>query len=271
MLTEAAANSALWGEKQIDQDGEARGWAIGSLRLWLAREDAELKIATEYASRPGHRGELKAEELPPGISWSRWALDRRLSKIRLLPVFPAVPLITKLRSSLRVGGGTRARVYLRIPVWVRIEAASENERVTLEEVPSVVLSNTWLGTYTAGESCYWLATSARRGITPDLFQPHLAISPVEIRNESGETLEIEKLCHRVMYLSLFIVGEQLWADEMTITFTGGRDPSQIEMSGEAPTQAGNARLLSPCRSLVEKRFAATTFRLPSLPGLGFIS
>jgi hypothetical protein len=74
-----------------------------------------------------------------------------------------------------------------------------------------------------------------------------------------------------MYLSLFIVGDQLWADEMTIAFTGGSDPSQIEVSGKAPSQAGEARLLSACRSPVEERFMARTFRLPSLAGWGLIS
>jgi hypothetical protein len=206
--------------------------------------------------------------LPENITWSRWALESACQEIRLVPLFPDRPVVVKPESAFRVTTGAQARIYVRVPLWVRIEPAIP-ESMPLVEIPTIVLSNTWFGTFTNGELCYWISSGARMQIEPDPSRPFLAICPIQIINRADEELYVEKLCLRVGKLSLFNQGGQLWADETRIIHKGGDEASRIEISGRAPREAGEAELVSPPREADKNGFAARTFTtLKDLPGLG---
>jgi hypothetical protein len=128
------------------------------------------------------------------------------------------------------------------------------------------MSDTWWGDLEDGTLGYWLSTHARRSLTPELVEPHLAICTLNLSNRSRETLPVEKIALRVSHLSIFASGGGLWCDEVQVTWSGG-DDSAIDMSGEVPVEAQGARLLAPPRHPVERGIRARTFaRIRGLPG-----
>jgi Protein of unknown function (DUF432) len=259
-------NSLLWGQHQIDTD-VPQAWTIGPLRLWCKRVAKEIWVAFTHTEADAEEGDQPAL-LPENIDWSRWALAGEADEIRFVPLFPDRPVVVKPESAFRVTKEAQARIYVRVPLWVRVESAGD-ESVPLAEIPTAVLSNTWFGTFTSGELCYWISSGARMQIEPDHSRPYLAICPIQIINRAEEELHVEKFCLRVGRLSLFNHQGQLWADETRINFKGNHEASSIEVSGTAPPEADGAVLVSAPRETDTSGFAAKTFTtLKDLSGLG---
>ncbi len=262
----AEKNSLLWGQHRILPEAP-QAWTIGPLRLWCKRVAKEILVAFMHA-------EANVEEnasptfLPENINWSRWALESAPHEIRFVPLFPDRPVVVKPESAFRVTKEAQARIYVRIPLWVRLETAGA-AGVQLVEIPTAILSNTWFGTFASGELCYWISSGARMQIEPDHSRPYLAICPIQIINRADEELYVEKLCLRVGRLSLFNHERQLWADETKIIFKGSNETSRIEVSSTAPPEAAEAVLVSSPRDADTSGFAAKTFiTLKEFPGLG---
>jgi hypothetical protein len=254
----------IWGQHEL-ASGQQSHWSIGPLGLWAKTTDQELWLAHQQLEG------RKQDELATGLSeleWSRWALKKSPVKISVLPVFPDRPVVVTPESPFRIVVGASARVYIRVPLWIRI-ARAQAEGLPFCEVPTMALSKTWFGEYAEGEHCYWISSSARREAVVDVEKRHLVICPVEITNKADEDLYIERICHRVGALSIYASKEQLWASESKVSFHGGREVSQINTGKGAPKEAKEGVLLSSARNPERSGFRAKTFRaLQSLSGIG---
>ncbi|MCG8607283.1 hypothetical protein MJD09_20155 [bacterium] len=256
-LTKQDSNKALepWGEHEITV--ETRNWCFGPLRLWCKRLGDELWLAFDYAKDEVAPTVPEAKIPESIIEWSRWVLKDE-SNIRFTPVFPDRTVVVKPEYPFWLLQGAQARIYVRVPLWLRIESVGGLPQA-ITEVPCVILSKTWFGTPTDGELCYWISTSARREMRPDPDRPFLAMTPLQIRNRSEDDLRVEKWALRVDRLSIFKHDQQLWSDEMRIEYLGKQEVSQIKMSGKPPPQAASAKLLSQPRNVSNRGFAAKTF------------
>ncbi len=255
----------LWGEHHLPE-GQAVHFKIGPLNLWCEKAVDEIWVAYEY-SDTGDKPVKTNLEPPENIAWSRWVFKGRDAKIRLVPAFPDRSVVVKPEYSFRIVQGAKARIYIRVPIWIRIEQAGAKE-VQLVEIPSVIQSRTWFGTVTDGELCYWVTTSARRRVVIDPSMPYLAICPVQIINSSDTDLEVEKLALRVRRLSIFQLEKQLWSDEMKVEYRGARDVSKITISGKVPKEAKGAKLItSPRKEDTESLTRKTFSTLKDLTGL----
>lgn len=245
-----------WGDLVIGE-GEEVTVAFGPVESTLRREGDELWMRS---SGP------EPFEATDGGGWSRWALPvGDPGRIHLAPALPDRLVVVKPQAPFQLIPGASARIYVRVPVHVVVRHGSPGGSL-LTEFPSVRMSDTWWGDLGDGTLGYWLSTHARRVITPDLAEPHLAICTLTLANRSRETLPVEKIALRVSHLSIFATDEGLWCDEVEVTWSGG-DDSAIEMSGEVPEEARNARLLVAPRHPVERGIRARTFaRLLGLPG-----
>lgn len=256
-----------WGQALTLNESPA-GWAFGALHLWCKKISDELWLAFRYSEVEGEKTQAPQHD---DLTWSRWVLKSRDSKIRCVPVFPDRPLVVKPEYPFRIIKGSRARIYVQVPVWIRIEQAGRKP-VTITDIPTVILSKTWFGTPTEGEHCYWMPSSTRRQIEPQAMKPFATICPVHIINSSNDELLVEKLALRVERLSIFKLADQLWSDETRVTYRGSGAVSKIDMSGKAPVEAKQAVLLSEPRRPAGKGFAARTFMsLKDIPGLSFFS
>ena len=172
--------------------------------------------------------------------------------------------------------GAEARVFVRVPLWIRMDLVvrtpgdpEDVRRLKLQETPAVLMSDTWWGELHSGELAYWLPTTARRATAPRLFAPHAAVCPLVLRNQADEDLRVEKLALRTSHLSLFVGEGRIWSDESRVLYQGGEEGSQIEMTGQPPSEAEAAELVSGPRTPIQRGFRARTFdRLRALPGLG---
>jgi len=277
---------SVWSEHEL-ASGEPKRFPVGPLlvhavfrkdEIWIAhdrREDVTLpgrvmEPATLRSPARSGSGGGEAPDPPEegDAEWTRWALPRERSGIRLTPVFPDRPLVVEPEQPFHLVQGARARVYIRVPLWVRVELPDPGT-TTLTEIPTTLLSDTWFGEVTEGELAYYLPTSARRSLSPELFEPDRVICPLQLSNRSAEPLAVEKIALRVSHLSVYRRGRELWANETRVRYEGEAVGSSIEMSPTAPEEAPDAERMSQPRQPLERSFTARTFsRLKHVPGLG---
>jgi hypothetical protein len=227
---------------------------IGPLDLRLEQREGEVWI------RHGDGGGLASKG-------TRWATTSDWDgRVALTPAFPDRPVVVEPEGGFWLVRGARARIYVRVPLWVHLEALGR-ERTSLLSVPTVTGSDTWWGTYQEGELCYWFATSARRSVEGSLFQEHLAMCPVQLENRSSDSLPVERIALRVGYLSLYSEHGRIWADETTVRYQGEAEGTHLDIAGEPPPEAREANLLVPARLKLTRGLRALTFsRLRAVQG-----
>jgi len=257
-----------WGVHELPE-GADRALRVGPLHLRLVRSSGEIWLA--------HARELPNREPDdaPALSdaeaeWARWAVPGESTGVRLVPAFPDRPLVVTPEDSFHLVQGARARVYVRVPLWVRVELHGR-AATRLTEIPSVILSDTWFGDFMEGELCYFQPTTARREVRPEHFDDHLAVCPILLSNRSEDPLAVEKLALRVAHLSVFRRGPELWADETRVRYRGDEAGSEVRTAHSPPSEAPDATLLTPPRTPADRGFRARTFsRLKGLSGLGIL-
>ncbi|HSG07398.1 MAG TPA: hypothetical protein VLA36_03505 [Longimicrobiales bacterium] len=256
----------LWGDRPAPEQGEIQRLGIGPLTLWIRGEANEVWLAHARTAE----GEMPPSEPPEEGQWSRWALQDAPAHLRITPVLPDRALVVKPEHPFTLLRRASARIYMRIPAWIRVEAVDQQSRSAsiLSEIPTVQLSDTWWGDFIDGELSYWLSTSGRRRLTPDLFQSHLVMSAVQLDNLSADDLQVEKLSLRVEHLSVYEKDGWLWAEEVRVGYHGEDEGSEIHMDDAPPREADGAREISPARAQ-KRSFRTRTFaRLRALSGLG---
>jgi hypothetical protein len=221
-------------------------------------------------------GRLEAGESGPEIpagagEWSRWAAPGRQGELNIVPLPPDRPLVLQPEKPFHLLPGASARIYVRVPVWVQVRIPGPTGPL-LQEIPSLVLSDTWWGTFTEGELCYWLPINARRAAPPEIFLPDRIVCPVELLNQARDELPVEKILLRSQHLTVFKGQGCLWSDEVIVRHRGDEGGSVVEMTGSPPAEAGDARLLAQPRTAPARSFTARTFaRIKGFPGLGLAS
>jgi hypothetical protein len=230
---------------------------IGPLGVALRRERSELWIAVKR-ELDGSGAAATHNEGATENAWTRWAAAGESIQARISPALADRPLVVAPEVPFRLAPGITARIYVRIPLWVRITLAGPTDVVLLEE-PTVVMSDTWWGDLGTGELAYWLPTRARREVDDTLFEPHLVMCPLVLENESEDTLPVEKLAIRVMHMSIFRSGSRLWANQTLVRYEDEPEGSRIDMAERPPTEAAGAELLSSPREKIPRGLRATTF------------
>lgn len=260
------ALGSLWGDRPVPAPGEAQRLDVGPLTVWLRAENGELWITHSRAAG----GEEPDRSLPAGAQWSRWALPEEQRHLRLSPVFPDRPLVVKPEHAFTLMRRASARIYMRVPIWVRVEVMDRpgGRRALLTEIPTVLLSETWWGDVRDGELAYWLTTKGRRKPMLDLLDAHQVVSAVQLDNLSDDDLQVEKLSLRVEHLSVYEKDGWLWAEEVRLEYHGEDEGTDIKMADNPPPEAAGAREIAPPR-VQGRSFKARTFaRLRALSGWG---
>lgn len=256
----------LWGDRPLPARGEAQRLRVGPLTVWMRGAGDEVWLA--FVRRPG-AGEPITEP-PADAIWSRWALPHGPCHLRIAPAFPDRPLVVKSEHPFTLMRRASARVYGRVPAWVRVEVVTDpgGQRALLTEIPTVALSETWWGDFKDGELAYWLVTPGLRELTPDLFEEHTVLSVVQLDNLSGDDLRVEKLSLRVEHLSIFQKDGWLWSEEVRVEYLGEDEGTEIHMDDVPPREAAGAREISPARHRSRSLKARTFARLMALSGWG---
>jgi hypothetical protein len=256
---------SVWGELK-DIAGKDAEKTIGQLKIWFKHDENDFRLA--YRHNDEKVSDVNDDLDFNLLDWHRWTYRNKDIRIQLKPQFPDRAVVVKPESSFKILKGSSIRVYVRIPIWVKIEYLGNPKKILLQ-IPSTILSNTWFGDFLQGEVCYWISSGVRLKIEEDPTRPYLAICPLKLINKSEEDLLIEKICLRVAYLSLYIFKSQLWADEMKLCYKGKDEINEITVSGKAPPEAKTGSLVSSPQLSIKKSISAKTFStIQDLPGLG---
>jgi hypothetical protein len=265
--------AAPWGRHALS-DNVTLAFRVGVRDLWIRRIEGEVRVAhKDHGSGAGDPATW-GRDSPPGEppaeqDWSRWAPAAAPTEVALRPMLPDRVVVMRPEWPFRLLPGAEARVFVRVPIWVRVELPVGDRSHTLVTLPSVAMSDTWWGDLSVGDLAYWLPTTARRTLSAHLFAPHLAICPLRMRNETQGELHVDKLALQVAHLTLYAGDGGLWADEARVLYQGIEEGSQIEMAGRPPLEAGDAALISPPALNPARGFRARTFdRLRAFPALG---
>jgi hypothetical protein len=244
-----------WGVHRVPEGGEV-SVEVGPLLLRLAQEDGEIRVAA-------FPDDMKRDDEP---DWIRWAPANWRGELALTPAFPDRTLVIQPEDAFWLLAGAEARIYVKVPLWVRIEALGD-KRTPLISLPTLEASDTWWGTLEEGELCYWIRTAARRRIVSG-WASHIAVCPLQLVNRSDDDLNVDKIALRVEYLSLYADGGRtIWADETRVLYLGESEGSRLEVAGSPPAEAPRAELLVPPRIRMAKGLRARTFaRLRSIQG-----
>lgn len=255
-----------WGEIDL-APGASTAATIGSLHLTVKRTRNEIWLRSERTDGAEDADGAEAEGVE--VDWDRWVVPND-ARIHLRPAAPDRLLVVSHEYPFHLPGRRAARVFVRMPVFVQVVVSSPamDEILALDE-PSQVLSDTWWGNIESGELAYWHTTTARAEVSDDLFVPHIAMCPIQLDNQSGEPLHVERFSVRALHLSLFRSGSRVWTDEVKVTYLAAAEGSHIEFGGVPPVeQPGGERVAEP-RVPIRKGFQARTFdRLRSFSMLG---
>ena len=252
-----------WGRYRLPRD-EALRMRIASLTLFVRKQGDEIWIAHSLAQE----GDPPPVEPDGQEGWSRWGASQSPDEIEILPSLPDRPLVLRPENPFNLLPDARARVYVRVPVWVRVGVPGARGGLLLE-ISTVTLSDTWWGSPVEGRICYWLDILARRETPPSVSRSDRILCPLDLVNGASEELAVEKILLQVGHLSLFRGDGSLWSDEIRVRYRGETEGSELEVTGRTPPEAPGATRLMPPRSPAPKGFSARTFsRIKALPGFG---
>lgn len=257
-MTEAPKSlRAPWGDVRLGE-GETHEMEFGTLRLTLRR------AAKEVWLRTGRVTDADPEETP----WERWAMPPE-GRVEIRPAAPDRLLVVSPEHEYHLPPSGESRMFVRIPLFVRVVLVAAGFETVAADVPSIVLSDTWWGTFIEGELGYWLTTKARVELSDDLFVPHFGMCPLRLVNHSPAALPVARFAVRVPHLSLFAERGRTWTDQVSVRYEDSPEGSEIRFAREAPAEAEDAQLVAGPRVPFGRSFHARTFhRLRSLSHLG---
>jgi len=247
-------SDSLWGDVDLPP-GSTRVHELGDLKLELRREPEEIWVRADIEGMPPSRQP----------DWTRWSVAAG-QRLELSPSLPDRPIVVSPEQPFFLPPDATAHVYVRVPIFVRLSRVdSASRRTHFEIFPSVVMSDTWWGGFTEGVLAYWVGTRARRLVDPEVFEPHFAVCPFVLVNESAAPLPVERFAVRVSYLTLFGQGRAVWTDEVLVRYEGLLEGSEIRYTGRVPSVAGDVDKIADPVQAAPRGFRAKTFgRLLSL-------
>jgi hypothetical protein len=243
-----------WGARLFGAPARSR-LRCGHLLVEFSRGENEVCLASKRLSDEEADTALDRDE---PVSWTSWAVCTGAKGVKVLPGLPDLPVLARQDSPFRLLPGEETRVYLRIPVSVKV-CLGERDDELLAEFPSETMPRVWFGEAPAAEECYQLGASASRALFTD-FEGSEVQAPVLIRNESREVLEVTQICLRVARLSLYRLGSTLWTNETIARYQGGMNPSRLSIKSGPPLEAPSAKLLAPPRETGPETIVGRTFR-----------
>jgi hypothetical protein len=241
-------DSVWWGTFSVEED-TANCWRVGALTVWIERRREEWRISHASTDDPFETAveiTTPAEEiLPEGdVTLHRFAAKRTENGLKITPVLPDRPLVSRPDTPFHVLAGDDVLVYVSSPVWMKIEAGAPPR--SLLELPIYRSSDTWFGPNTReGELCYASRTACRQDHDDLPRRPHRAVTPLRIRNRTEATLLIERLNVPVPNLSLYATSRgALWTQTVTVEIEREGGTAELRTGTKAPSEAQGATLVS---------------------------
>jgi len=243
--------AAPWWQPQTPPSGHWQYCQMGLLSLYFQRREQDWYLAWELAQGGESSGEEPAQQwliqslddLPEGLVPSRYTFAKAPTELHLKPRLLDRPVVFKTYQPVQVPPGEKVTFYISSPICISLELGKPP--MTLLELPSQRLSDTWFGPSTQeGELCYAAKTRARNSLDDLPLRPHRAVTPVTIHNRAEEFLAIDKLSIPVPLLGIYADADGgLWTQSVKLEHTQGESLAALTI-GKAPQGLKN---LAPAR------------------------
>ena len=166
--------------------------------------------------------------------------------MRLQPATADRNVVVRPAQRIQIPHGESVDLFIGTPIWISALAPDEDHK--LFDLPVEILSDTWFGTNTRhGEICYANQTQARLYLEKLSQRPERLVTPINIANNGGDLLTIERLNLPIPYLSIYDTGSSLWTQRIEITRTDQLETAEIKFPPEPPPQFPAASLCNTPR------------------------
>ena len=241
-----------WTNYSLDTD-IVRYWRIGALDFWMRRTDEEWLYVWRHradAEPTSDSHSMPNPEMPAEPEWHRAVTRSASLTVKFSPLMPDRTVIANPRNPLKLLPGTTVQFYAIIPVFLGVSVLGAHGEERVCEIPTRMLTNTWLGDMFAGKLCYTLPSDLYHYPDKVTQGPTDAICPVRLRNIADDPFVVEKFGIFADMMNLYhrtdgpVAG--LWTGESRTDFTREKQLS-ISVSETRPTPSTNRVLLSRAR------------------------
>jgi hypothetical protein len=250
----------IWNEITI-KDKKILHVEFGPLDLWINNSDfdGEWLIGKSYTSSPRSErfNALPEDQAPEGLEWGRWISGDSDPVIKLSPAMPDRPVIIRPEIPVTMLPGQLSTLFMEIPVFVKVSIGKNN--LDMCEIPSVILSNSWFGSFTEGEQCYSIRTPARRSHNSIGKFPNQVICPIEIANKSEEKLNFNHLCVQVEYLDIYQGDNHMWSNLGSVSYRGEDQWSNVVFNRKEPQYDNAKKIIGKSRKQVKSGIFLKSF------------
>lgn len=251
---------SIWTKHKFQKDCYCR-LSVGPLNVWIKKEADEIKVASDRNaySNPSNNNQSQIEWIKPeqapkdnDLDWTRWVVGNSVDAITILPAMPDRAIIVRPERPLKILPGQKAIFYVRIPIFVQIIAGDSANNNVLCEIPTIEMSNIWLGDPTAGELCYSLRSTARRAYSDMQPLEHRVICPVAIRNKGKTQIDIVRFCVQSNHLSIYKGSSHICTNQVMVDFQGESSDTSASYSDKPADIESDASVLTAARVPVRK-------------------
>lgn len=246
----SSVHKPWWGTYEIEA-GQSRFWKVGNVIICVNRFTNEWHVAscqTETLESQSHDTDMSDENLsvPTDKLKFKTYVFKTQAEITLSPVLADRPLASRLENTLYIPAGEEILLYVSSPVWVSIKTGQSD--LNLDEVPTFILSDTWVGQNTMeGELCYAGQTHCSPRLNELPYGPDRIIIPMIIRNDASSTLLLDTLSAPLPYLSVYRDHKNyLWTEQLILHRESDSTPIVFVEKGP-PLIEQDIELLSPAR------------------------
>ena len=109
-----------------------------------------------------------------------------------------------------------AEFFIGIPAQIDVHAECQGKIISLQEIPTAILSRTWHGSPLKGKLGLSLRTYSRRVFEDVQWPEEEIICPISIVNDGTLTLPFERLYLETDHLSVFEKDSRLWSNAARI-------------------------------------------------------
>lgn len=229
----------MWGTIAFD-DPEELSFSLSELDVRIVHKEDSYRIHLDGSPLKGRLG--------ISSGWNQLHIPEA-SALSLEPATPDLPIVLRPQEPIAVAPGAKISYRVQLPLWVQLLAVPQINRKTsnpdlLFDLPTEALKRTWFGTGESGEIGYHWHFLPR---LKERYQRHLFTVPLTIQNSSQTVLWFERLLLRVIHLDLYRVNRQIETNQVTVSFKGSEQLSQVTFEPHPSAKHRGAKLLSERR------------------------
>ncbi len=252
-----------WGVFDV-AEGLTASCSVGAVALCIQHAQSEWRIGYRYEETDDETVLTAATTIEAVNPLADSDVERFVdhsgsNRLVISPVLADRPVVTQPMQPFYLPTNEQTTIYVSSPVWLRIETGDPAKKLT--ELPSMQQSDTWFGPSTReGELCYAGRTNARLDLDEVPRQPHRAITPVTIRNEAKEPLQVEKLSLPVPHLEIYCDTDgSLWTNAVELVRSQDGELASVKINPAPHAELQNAERIADRRKSLEKGRLTKTF------------